>query len=182
MSSRYGYQENDRSSWLKWSLLCVIIIIISAVIFSVFVYQGTLKNKTEGYDETEKRVLEDTDMVEIHDVTRFHGEEYFHVVTGVTKDKEELLIFVPVLEDAQRNEEEYVILDKNEVMDKSKVKSELEQTCPDCKLINISPGIINNNPLWELTYMDHSNRYVIDYVSIYDGSQYERLRLREIYN
>ncbi|WP_377559121.1 DUF5590 domain-containing protein [Ornithinibacillus salinisoli] len=139
-----------------------------------------LNNKTEGFAETKEKVIDSTDIVEVNDIIRFHGNEYYHIVSGKTNKDIKQFVFVPITEDKEKKDE-YIIIDQDDILSHDSIKRDWQNNCNDCNLIKIIPAIIEENPLWEITYTDDSNRYVMDYVSIYDGSQYEQLRLRKTF-
>src|SRR5699024_10805777 len=49
-----------------------------------------------------------------------------------------------------------------------------------CDLIQISPAMIDNEPLWEITYKD-DDMYTFHYVSMIDGTMSERLQLTQMF-
>ncbi|MUK87292.1 hypothetical protein GMD78_02600 [Ornithinibacillus sp. L9] len=177
MIKYFKYERRITPSWVKWSFLVLILLLIIVIVYSVFFYQAILNNKTEGFDHTRNKVLQTTDIVEIEVINRFHGETSYHVVSGLTEENMEQIIFVPLSDE----EEELIILDQDEIMSYQSIKTKWENDCKDCDLIKITPAVLEDSPLWELTYKDHSDRYVIDYVSMHDGSRYEQLRLRKTF-
>lgn len=63
-------------------------------------------------------------------------------------------------------------------MEKETIEKQWQSNCKQCKLIATKPAFLGDTPLWELTYYDEKNRYVFDYVSMYDGSEFEKVRLK----
>lgn len=167
-------------TWLKWSLLIILVILVIALVFGIFLYKDIQASKTAGYSETEKAILKETELESIDRVTHFYGEEAFHIALGHTKEQDEKLVFVPLDED--KKETDMIVIDNEDIMTEEDMIAAWKEQCRDCKLIKINPAMIKEEPLWELTYRDDTNRYVIDYLSIYDGTEYEQYRFKEMFN
>lgn len=165
---------------LKWSLLIILGILVIVLVFGIFLYKDIQASKIEGYSETEKAVLNETELESVEQVTHFYGEETFHIALGHTKEQDEKLVFVPQDEDQEATE--MVVIDQEDIMSKEDIIAVWTEQCSDCKLIKINPAMIKEEPLWEMTYRDDTNRYVIDYLSIYDGTEYEQYRFKEMFN
>ncbi|MBR7795581.1 MAG: DUF5590 domain-containing protein [Bacillota bacterium] len=163
--------------WLKWSLLISIIILISCFIYMIFLYVDLKESKTAGYAETERQLLKANALTEVTAIKTFNGEKAYHVVFG--KDgKEEKIIFYP-LEGKKKN---LTTINQSEIIAEDAIIDDWKQQCNQCEFVKITPALVNENALWELTYKDQSGRYVLDYLSIYDGSRYEQYRLKRMFN
>ena len=174
--NRYS-KKKSFPSWLKWSLLILILILIISTIYSIFLFKDIQESKTIGYSETEKKVLQETDIESITNITHFFDKTTYHIVFGETEHGEEKIVFVP----KEKNAEKMTIIDGNEVLTKQEIRSLLENDCTKCQLIKINPAMIKDNPLWEVTYRDDTDRYVLDYLSMYDGSRYEQFKFRQTF-
>ena len=163
--------------WLKWSLLILILILIISTIYSIFLFKDIQESKSTGYTETEKEVLQETDIESIHHITHFYDEKTYHIVFGETEHGEEKIVFVPKV----KNKEKMTFIDSDEVLTKQEIKSLWENDCTKCQFIKVNPAMIKNNPLWEVTYRDDTDRYVLDYLSMYDGSRYEQFKFRQTF-
>ncbi|WP_200411216.1 cell wall elongation regulator TseB-like domain-containing protein [Virgibacillus salexigens] len=163
--------------WLTWSLLIIIIFLISCFIYMIYLYIDLKDSKTAGYEETKQQLLKANTLNDISKVETFHGDEAYHVVFG-TDDQQDKIIFYP-LEGKEKN---LTTVNQSEIISKDAIINEWEQQCSDCELVKVTPALVEDNKLWELTYIDASNRYVLDYVSIYDGSRYEQYRLKSMFN
>src|SRR5699024_2257331 len=93
----------------------------------------------------------------------------YHNGLGETEHGEEKIVFVP----KAKNAEKMTLIDGNEVLMKREITSLWENDCTTCQLIKVNPALIKENHFWEVTYGDHTDRYVLDYLSMYDGSRYE---------
>jgi uncharacterized protein YpmB len=167
----------EMPSWAKWTILALILIFIAIFIYLIVLYHDIQDSKTKGYSQAEQRVLQETDIVQIEETVRYQGDILYHVVTGKNDDGKNLIVFVP-----ESNDEEVVIVKQNDILPYDTVKANWENDCVNCELIHIVPAIIKNDALWEITYYDESDRYVIGYVSIFDGSTYEEFRFKKMFD
>ena len=177
MRNRY-YSQSNVPNWLKWSFWIICLIFILGSIYSIYLYKTIQKNKLAGFAETEEQVLHETELTVINDIHRFHGEDTFHILFGTTKEGKRKIIFVPL----QDNDKSFTVIDESEIIQKESVLNQWDNQCQGCELIKIRPAMIDGKPLWEVTYIDKSRRYTFDYLSIYDGSRYEQLRFKQMYD
>lgn len=171
------YNEGRRFSWLKLFIYGFIVLLIGFIIYGLVLYNGIQNSKTEGFTKTEEKVLAKTDITNINYVIRSHGEEFYHVVYGKTKKGTEEIAFVPMSD----NKGKITTVSQSNIISEKAIQSQWENSCNSCELVRIVPSMIKNKPLWEITYWDKANRYIIDYLSMYDGSQFEQYRLKRIF-
>lgn len=171
------YQQPRKTRWIKWIILVFLLTIAAFLTYATILYNDIQKDKHTGFSETEKIVLRETDLVEINDIKRYHGEFAYHIVFGQTEDNEHKIVFIPLT----NKEQDLITVDQNEIISQQTLENQLKKECDTCKIISIIPGIEENELLWELTYVDASDRYVLEYVSIYDATQYEQFRFKRLY-
>lgn len=164
-------------SWTKWVLLALILILVALIIFFTVIYNDIQNSKTFGFQAAEERVLEETDVSEVVETMRYHGEVLHHVVFGKNRSNETLIVFVP-----EDRESELTVVNKKDIEPVENVRENWLSECANCELIDIVPAILNNDPLWEITFYDEAGRYVLNYVSIFDGSKYEEFRFRKMFD
>lgn len=161
--------------WVKWIFIFVIVALFIVLMYFVFLYNQIMSTKTSGYTETEKRISAETEITEIEQITSFHEKNSFHVVMGKTNETEKVA-FVP-----SKNDEPIEVIDKNNIISKNAIKDQWKNECKECDLIKIVPGMINDQPVWEVTYTDNYDRYVFDYLSIHNGVRYEQFRFSTMF-
>ncbi|UJL48074.1 DUF5590 domain-containing protein [Virgibacillus sp. NKC19-16] len=164
-------------SWLFWSLLIFILLFVSFLLYAVFLYLDIMESKTAGVEETEEQITQATSVTEINKIEQFNGAKSYHVVFGQNEDNEEKIIFYPL----EGNEKTLTTIDKSEIVTEESIINQWRNECNGCDLLNIVPALVDDTPLWEITYNDSSNRYILDYLSIYDGSRYEQYRLNRMF-
>lgn len=156
--------------WLRFFLISFSTILIVSIVYLIVLYNQVMSAKTEGFTDTEKKVISQTSIVTIEQITTFHEKESYHVVWGKTEDNMKQLAFVPI----DSSDEQIIVVDEHDILSKEVIQNEWEKDCTSCQLNKIVPGKIRNNLVWELTYTDEKGRYVFDYLSIYDGTRYEQ--------
>jgi uncharacterized protein YpmB len=173
--------ENQTSNIKKvfiWGSIILLILFISAVVYSIFLYQDIMESKTAGFTETESQILNATTLVSIDKIEQFNGDESYHVVFGKNEANEQKIIFYPL----EGNEKNLTVLDESEIISEQTITSSWQDACSGCELIKAVPAIKDENILWEVTYTDESDRYILDYLSIYDGTRYEQYRFTQMFN
>jgi len=163
---------------LKISLILLSIVVLVAGVIGIILYQKILDNKTHGFEETKNVILEQTSITEIVKVERYHGEKPYHIVYGKTEDGEERIIFYPL----QGKKKNITSISMKDMLSRDEILSLWSSNCNNCQFVKITPGIISEDIVWELTYYDQNNRYSIDYLSIDDGTVYEQYRMRKMFN
>ena len=171
------------SSWFKWKRLLILffaLLFLFLCIYFVYSYNQIEKSKIVNGDKTEKFVLKETNINSINEISHFQGEEAYHILLGTDKNGKQSYIFAPL--DKPLTKENLVIISSDKLISQEQIEEKWESECKSCTLIGSAPAMINKKPLWEITYTDQSNRYVIEYISLEDGTVYEQLRLYRKYS
>lgn len=129
------------------------------------VYQDVQDSKKEGFTESRERVLRETDIETIDHVTRYHGQMYYHVVSGTTDSNEQMLAYV----NQSKPEQEVLTFLTSELVQKSKIENQWKSECGNCQLLQSNYGIRSNVPLVELSYFDTSDRLTYRYYRLDNG-------------
>ena len=163
--------------WLSISLLIFFILLLSVSIYGIILYNDLVDSKTSGYNETAEQILNNTSISEIEKIEQFNGAKSYHVIFGSNEKNEKKIIFYPL----EGNEKNLTTINQSEVIPSEEIFGQWEEQCMDCELIKIVPALVNDKALWELTYKNNSNQYIIDYLSIYDGSRFEQYRFNRTF-
>lgn len=75
-----------------------------------------------------------------------------------------------------------VVIDAKKTKEKQDIINQWQKQCDQCKLVKVTPAMIDEKPLWEVTYWQGSDNYIMDYLSIYDGDRFEQIRLKSMFN
>lgn len=174
------YTQSSTTSWLKWALLAICLVLVACFIYAAFLYHHIQESKQAGFSETKDRVLKNTELTEIEHLSRFQGKTGYHIVFGSTKDHREEMVFVPV--NHRKDSEKVTIINTKDIINKQNITRQWKSQCNQCELVKITPAMVDKKPLWEVTYKDNADRYVMDYLSIYDGERFQQLRFKSMFN
>ncbi|MUV39798.1 hypothetical protein JNUCC1_03682 [Lentibacillus sp. JNUCC-1] len=161
-------------TWMKWG---AVFLCVAAIVLMVYVWiavQNIQAQKETGFERSEQAVIDETDISAINDIHAFHEATSYHIVFGSTDDGDQKIAFVPLEDD--RN---LTVLNQDALLTKQSMLKEWRQSCDACELIRIQPAMIETTALWELTYRDQNGRYVLDYMTMADGEQYEQMRFKQ---
>ncbi|MFD1038660.1 DUF5590 domain-containing protein [Virgibacillus byunsanensis] len=171
------YSQFIVPNWLKWIIGFVCLVFISCLVYGVFLYQDIQQQKKSGYASSQDTVLSNTELTKVNNIYTFSGAITYHVLFGETTGNDKKIVFLPLDDE----DEDITIMDQSNIISLESIKSQWKEQCNHCKLIKISPAMVNNRPLWEVTYRDNSDRHVLDYLSMNDGSRYERFRFKKTF-
>lgn len=168
--------EQHEKKWAllkKWGLLILSAFSLLSFGYLIYLYVDIQKNKTKDFAQTKTRVLAETSIEYIDKIERYHDEHYYHIVYGSDTHGKDYIAFVP------QNSEQTDIrtVSKEEMLTESMIKSKWEKTCQACQFIHLTPAIIEDEILWELTYTTQKEQYVFNYYTIDDGELYEQIKL-----
>ncbi|MDO6450744.1 DUF5590 domain-containing protein [Oceanobacillus profundus] len=168
----------NKSKWLLWSSLTLLIILIALGIYGIVLYNNLYDSKTAGFDETSRQILSQTSITEIEKIEQYNGSAAYHVLFGKNDANEEKLIFYPL----EGNEKSLTTIDKSEILTEEEIIERWQAECDSCELIKVTPALEENEALWEIAYNDMNDDYVLDYKSIYDGSDVHMYRFKRMFN
>jgi|SRR5699024_7745866 len=165
-----------RFSKIWMAIIAILILIITCLLYGYYIYSTAMKNKENQFDESKSYVLSEGYLKKIDQAESFHELDSYHIFFGESNEGEDSIAFLPLSSD-----EDAIILKQDDIIDKSEAKESIEKNCSNCSKIDVKPAMINDRPLWEITYFDERNRYNMDYISMLDGSLYERLQLKQTF-
>lgn len=165
-------------SWAKWGILGLVLVLVACFIYLFSFYNDVQQSRTANYQNSKEEVLDNTKVTQIKKITQYYGEHQFHVIFGTTKNGNKKIVYVPL--DDKNNK--LTVIDGSKIITQQQMKDQWKQQCQNCKLIDITPALESNEALWEITYIDDSDRYVFDYLSIYDGTRSQQYRLKSIFH
>lgn len=172
-------QKKINFNWPRVLLSVLFFCIIFIIVYFAIFYRSIESSRTDGYDEATSFVLNNSQITDVENVNYFQAEEGFFTFSATNKAEESFFVFLR--DDEPLSKEHLYVVPKSELISIEQLESELLQECSDCTLISSTPAMIDELPLWELTYTDEANRYVIDYKYLENGKTFEKLRLTRKY-
>lgn len=158
---------------LKIILFLTAILIIGFLSYLFILYQQLETSKIGDYAEIEATVINSTEITTVDKITFFQEKLSYYIVTGTDEVANEYIAFLP----ETTGDGDIQIIETSETIPQDTMKQIWNDDCNSCKLKKMNYAKINGNILWELTYIDQKNRYVMDYFDLFDGKRFERLRL-----
>lgn len=162
-------------NWLRVLLFVLLFCIIAIIVYASILYRTIEKNRTIGFETAEQFVLKNSDISELSEATYFQAEEGYFTFVAIGAEEEALYVYLR--DDETLKKDNLYIFPASKFMPVKEMESSLLTDCSNCNLINSTLAMIDEVPLWELTYTDDENRYVIEYKYLENGKTFEELRL-----
>ena|SRR5699024_7316390 len=166
-------------NWKRVLLIVLLFCLIAVIIYASTFYRYINQSKTEGFPEAEAFVLENSDITEITNIAYFQAEEGYFTLQG--QDNQEKQFYAFLKDNKKLSKKQLYIVPFSDVLSVNELEADLSEQCANCTLIQSTPAMIDKQPLWELTYTDDANRYVIEYKYLENGKTFEKLRLTQNY-
>ncbi|MET3682311.1 uncharacterized protein YpmB [Alkalibacillus flavidus] len=167
MSVRELFQQK----WFLMALLIVLVVTIATIVVSMILYyaiEGDHDNQQQTYQDV---ALELSPVQEVNQRYTYHGEEAYTVIRGEGDDGS-YFVFVPQQDSLNSDDIDWI--KANDVLSESAMLDQFQEECSDCHLEHITPGIINDDYVWELTY-ESNDRLVYRTYTMEDGDVYDSI-------
>lgn len=168
-------QKQFNINWSRVLFIVLLFCIIFVIIYSTITYRYIVQSRTDGFAEAKSFVLDNSKIETVNDLSYFQAEEGFFTFSG--KDKEDNRYYVFLQDNETFSKETLYTVQSSKQISAEQVEQTLIQSCSQCDLIKTQLAIINEIPLWELTYIDESNRYVMEYKYLENGKTFEKISL-----
>ncbi|MCR6106615.1 DUF5590 domain-containing protein [Salipaludibacillus agaradhaerens] len=178
-----------------WIIAISVMVVIGIVAFSIYIYNVTMDPLTLREDQAVAIAREEVDLEEVIDVQYYHGRRSYQVIDGINSAGEEIYIWVEELteededkdnldtdnsEEASDNEEENENEEERTPTIKTRLHSEgltreealeIAQSELDIKKVNsVKLGMAGSTPVYEISYIDTSDRHSFYYIRFEDGT------------
>ena len=160
--------RESKNRWVRWTLVVITVLILIGAGYGIYLYQVINDSRTDGFDTTKKQIETQTSYHHVHSIQAYYGESSYHVFYASDKENEEHLIFLPL----EGDERELIVINENDMVSEEAILEAWSSSCDSCRLADIAPAYEDGQALWEITYHDKNDQYVMDYYSI-DGQQLE---------
>lgn len=200
-----NYNQQQNLTWFTWKrliALLIVILLIIVAIYGFYTYKKIKASKTSGFEASTQIILDETEIAEIDEMYAFQHDILYHIAYGKSDDNESLIAFVPKSiakkdkekendekqEKNERNEaddeemKDIITVKGSDMLSKENIEAKWKEECDQCTLKSSAPAMIDDTPLWELTYFDPNNRFVMEYRQLEDGDVYEQLKMNRKYN
>lgn len=172
---------NNRSSWmnLKNIIFFIILLAILAIItFILIVFVYFDHSKIDNKDEVIEFVKQSSEIKQVTDVDYFADKETYDIIYGKDENDKKYFAINPA---DNRDKEKLTVIKQEDVLSKENIEQKWQSDCKGCTLKKSGLAMLDDEVLWELTYLDQEEKYFIEYFSLEDGSTYEEFRLNNKY-
>ncbi len=139
--------------------------------------------KEATFASSKQKAIQNSPLVEVSEVTRFNGEHAYDVVYGKTEENQPGYAFVPIVneKDDEVDQEEEQQLETLFVLEEEGIREQemlakWKENCRNCTLEKMTPGIANDNFVWEIIYKNEQDKFVFSYYLFSTGSLLEQLK------
>jgi len=167
---RNGWNDmrESKNRWVLWTLIVIAVLLLIGIGYSIYLYQIINDSRTAGFDNTKNQIESQTSYQNVHSIQSYYGENSYHVFYASNEDNEERLVFLPL----EGEERELIAINTEDMMSEEAILDAWSSSCDTCRFADISPAYEDGQALWEITYHDRDNQFVMDYYSI-DGQSLE---------
>ncbi|WP_145956040.1 cell wall elongation regulator TseB-like domain-containing protein [Halobacillus halophilus] len=148
-------------SWLKWSFIIIGALFFLSGALAVWMYVSINKDLHTGEEAAREMALNQTEIATVEKVSIYHGKSKVHIVKGKTQGGKEGLVFIDLSKNEILNEQM-----NQEIIAEQQLKQSWRADCQNCIYKNIQLGYEEEQPVYEITYVDSQNRYVFDYFNL----------------
>jgi uncharacterized protein YpmB len=147
----------------KWIILIVSLFILLSLLSFVLFYQQSRKSVVKAEEKVTQLAIEQHKLVTVKKTYIYHGKSTSYVATGENDSKDKLAVFYT-------DKWQFIksVDFSNGISEKSAVDKLKKEENPD-KILSVSLGIENNEPIWEMAYLDHDQHLNYYYVEFESG-------------
>ncbi|KGX88025.1 cell wall elongation regulator TseB-like domain-containing protein [Pontibacillus litoralis] len=168
---RQQFSPSTERSYLAYIVWGIAIIAIIVVVYFLYMYIQIMQDKTATFTESKEIAINQTQLTRADDVLRYHGSSRYDIVTGIAENEEKAFVFIPIKDKKTKP----IFVSSLDVISEEQMLNAWKQDCTSCRLETIQPAYEKQGPLWEITYTDEDNRYVIKTYQMKDGNLYDTL-------
>jgi uncharacterized protein YpmB len=156
----------------KWGI--VFFVFLCIILWqTVRVYHAAMEPKQSLQAKAMKRAAHEVSFAHIDDIYTYYGEKTYIVFVGENRNGQKYIVWVPEKKGHVIVKRADSGITKQEAIEKLKAERNPKE------IISAKLGMEKGVPLWELTYIDHDNRYSFYYVSFEDGTFLKRYSFQQ---
>ncbi|MGM7721952.1 DUF5590 domain-containing protein [uncultured Metabacillus sp.] len=150
-----------------------ILFIIGILVFST-TYNTAREQYASGHEQSKALALEKGKLSSVGTIETYYGQQKFHVMTGENSNGDKVYAWV-----MQSEKDQQVIVKKQSSgITKKQAITTVQKEYNPVKIIDVKLGMDEGIPIWEVKYVDESNRYTFDLVNFYDGEIVKHMAIK----
>ncbi|MGW6380324.1 cell wall elongation regulator TseB-like domain-containing protein [Peribacillus butanolivorans] len=147
----------------KW-LIIASILVLCFIGFVGGAYIKALQPKKEAGNEAFEKAKKEGGLETMEEFYLYNGQDSYSVIIGKGENGTEKIVWLP--EDEKK---EIVVENYKDGKSKKEILSIVNEKLNPQKIISVKLGMEKNVPLWEVTYLDESERFNYDYYDFKTG-------------
>ncbi|RWZ60295.1 hypothetical protein EQV77_03100 [Halobacillus fulvus] len=159
--------------WLKWLFLSVGVLLLLGLVFAIWMYAEISQDRIAGYDPAAQIAMDETPLASVDEVTAYYGDQTVHIVQGQLEEGDPAVIYVDV------EAESVLEMITEDALTLEEFTTAWQQACGNCSFEHVQYGYEEQQPVFEVTYVDDQNRYVFDYFQLNGESFDQRFAFRQ---
>ncbi|SRR5690554_3203849 len=160
---------------IKYLAILLITLLIGAIFLFILIY---IDIRDELQKETEQAIeysILYSPIEEALETYTFNGEKPYDVIKGENESGESLYVFIPK---NLTHTDEIKWIEEEAGLKKDDLLNRFRTNCSNCSLIEINPGILNNQFVWEVIYEQNDRMYFQTY-RFSNGELYDSISFRK---
>ncbi|MDH5159911.1 DUF5590 domain-containing protein [Heyndrickxia oleronia] len=141
--------------WIIIAGLCILVI----VGISVNVYFQSMKPISHAKDFAEKKAREKANLTSMDQFYLYNGDITYYVAVGKQKNGKKVAVWIP-----EKNSDQITIEKWSDGISKSDAINTVMKKEKPAKVLGSRLGMLDKEPVWEISYLDHSSRLNYAYV------------------
>lgn len=144
---------------MKKVIIGLVVIMSALIVGSIFLYQQSNQPYSRAEADTIAYVAERTSLDQVDDFYWYNGTETYFTITGLNEDGQERLYIV------QQDGGQITSLSAENSLSRQEAIELTREARQPVKILNARIGMIDDRPIWEISYRNDNNRlgyYVID--------------------
>lgn len=156
-------------------LFAMISLIFLTIATIIYLYVRGTAPLEEKYQEALARAQDVVQFSSVEHIDWFHYEEAYTIIEGRDQEGTRIIVWVP-----ENEEGEITAVKASDGLRKEDALALLQTGLPDLaaesrprEILSIKYGMIDKNPVFEITYLDQRDRYSILYLDFYAGEWFK---------
>src|SRR5699024_4570939 len=137
---------------LKWKNilgLLLLALMLGVSLYAYLTYHHIQRSKVACFDRLEAIVLSETYVDTIEEMNRFQEEDAIFIAKGKDAEGKTWFVFVP---QDYEDSDDLLKYETTDLVSPSSIEDHWASECDQCELKKSSAAMMDDEPLWELTY------------------------------